>query len=252
MISCFRPRLLVLAVAIPLAAHSQVRQADQFQILGTLTSDHAAARVVMPLGGDGVRLSDQGVIDEERLLEQVRENGRAIGPGQIVEITAIEFGDDKIEVELDGGGDGGNRFFSLDRIQIGIGAATAPVGAADEEEPVGSKIVLRFEDRAPETLTVEEFRTLLSPVLDFNRQNSMDASIDALPAEFQDAVREGRAMIGMDRSTVTRARGRPNSRSYETNEDGEAEEIWLYERPGFGTDFLTFDEDGILIRIVQR
>jgi hypothetical protein len=244
--------LLFVALVLPTAGGAQVRQADQFQILGVLIADNAAARIVMPLGGDGVRLSELGVIDEEKLLEEVRDNGRAIAPGEVVEITAIRFDDDKIEVDLNGGGERGNRFFSLDRIRVGIGGGTAPVTGAEEDAPEGSKIVLRFEDRAPEVLTVEELRTLLSPVLDFNKQNFMDSGIESLPSEFQDAVREGRAVIGMNRSTVTRARGRPNSRSYETSEAGEPEEIWLYERLGFGTDFLTFDEAGILIRIVQQ
>lgn len=230
-------------------AAGQVRQADRFEILRVLIADHAAARVVMPLGGRGVRLSEAGAIDEGDLAEELGKNGRAISPGQVVEITDIAFGGNEIEVELDDGGERKQSF--LDRIHVGIGGASTPVRQQDQTPPHGSKVVLRFDEGVPEVLGVEELRALLSPVLDFNKQNFMDSGVESLPLEFQDAVREKRAVIGMDRSTVTQARGRPDSKSWETNEDGIEEEIWMYDKVGFGADFLTF-EDGILVKIRER
>jgi len=228
---------------------AQLGQSDRFEILRVLIADNAAARIVMPLGGDGVRLSDTGLIDEERLSEELRENGRAITQGQVVEITDIGFGDEVIEVELDGGGKREGSF--LDRIQFGIGDRTTPVREPDPTPPHGSKIVLRFSDRTPQTLTVDELRALLSPVLDFNKQNFMDSGIESLPTEFQEAVRDKRVMIGMNRDTVIRARGRPNTRSRESTDDGVEQEIWMFDKPGFGADFLYFEE-GILVKIVER
>ena len=239
---------LFLFWALPLLA--QLNQTDRFEILRVLIADNAAARIVMPLGGDGVRLSGTGLIDEDRLRDELGENGSGIAPGQVVEITAIGFGNEVIEIELDGGGE--RKRSILDRLQIGIGNRTTPVREQDSTPATGSKIVLRFEDRTPESLTVDELRALLSPVLDFNKQNFMDSGIEALPVEFQEAVQEKRAMIGMDRSTVTRARGRPNNRSWETSNEGFEEEIWMYDKPGFGTDFLHFDENGILVKISER
>lgn len=230
-------------------ASAQVRQADRFEILRVLIADHAAARIVMPLGGHGVRLSEAGVIDENDLAEELGENGRAISPGQVVEITDLKFGDHEIEVELDDGGESKRGF--LDRLQVGIGASTTPVRPQSETRPHGSKVVLRFDDRVPEILGVEDLRTLLSPVLDFGKQNFMDSGVESLPLEFQEAVRDKRVVIGMDRSTVTLARGRPSGKSWETNEDGIEEEIWMYDKVGFGADFLTF-EDGILVKIRER
>jgi hypothetical protein len=231
------------------AATAQVNQADRFEILRVLIADNAAARVVMPLGNAGVRLSDTGLIEEDRLQEELRKNGRAVTLGQVVEITAIEFEDDSIRIELDGGGDRGRGI--LDRIQVGLGNRTTPIREQDETPPKGSRIDLRFENGTPGTMTVDELRAYLSPVLDFNKQNFMDSGVESLPLEFQEAVRDKKVLIGMDWSTVTLARGRPHNKFWEATPEGIEQEIWMYDKPGFGADFLTF-EDGILVGIVER
>ena len=230
---------------------AQVNQQDRFEILRVLIADNAAARIPMPLGDNGVRLSDAGVIDEDHLQEELRDEGRSISPSEVVEITNIGFGNDVIEIELNNGGETEGGFLSRIRVGIGSSGRTTPIREQSSEPAQGSKIILRFENGTPETMSVDELRALLTPVLDFNKQNFMDSGIESLPVEFQEAVGEKRALIGMDRSTVTMARGRPNGRSWETNEEGIEEEIWIYDKLGFGSDFLTF-EDGILVRIVQR
>jgi hypothetical protein len=229
---------------------AQLNQADRFEILRVLIADNAAARIAMPLGDDGVRLYDDGVIDEENLQEELRDEGHSIEPGEVVEITDIGFGDDFIQLELNGGGEREGGFLS--RIRVGFGTSGRTVPVREEGEPArGSLVVLRFAEQTPESMTVDEFRAFFAPVLDFNKQNFMDSGVESLPVEYQEAVAEKRAMIGMDRSTVTMARGRPNSRSWETNDEGIEEEIWIYDKVGFGADFLTFEE-GILVRILRR
>lgn len=245
------PGVLFATALMTLTASAQLNQDDRFEILRVLIADNAAARIAMPLGGKGVLLSDAGVIDEESLQSELHDEGRSVIPGEVVEITDIGFGDDVIEVELNDGGETDGGFLSHIRVGIGTGSGTSPIRQQSSEPARGSKVVLRFEDGTPEHMTVDEFRAFLSPVLDFNKQNFMDSGIESLPEEFQQAVSEQHAMIGMDRSTVIMARGRPNGRSWETSEDGVEQEIWIYDKLGFGADFLTF-EDGVLVRIVQR
>ena len=248
-----KPSFIVTVPALLLWAQissAQLNQMDRFEILRVLVADNAASRIAMPLSDDGIRLSDAGVVDEDRLQEELREEGRSISPGEVVEITDIAFGDDVIRVELNEGGETKGSFLS--RIRIGVGTSTQSRPIREQSEPAnGSTVTLLFEDGTPEAMTVDEFRAFLSPVLDFNKQNFMDSGVESLPVEFQEAVEEKRALIGMDRSTVTMARGRPNGRSWETNNEGIEEEIWIYDKLGFGADFLTFEE-GILVRIVQR
>ncbi len=228
-------------------AEAQVSRINRLEILGTLIADNAAARIAMPFGGEGVLLSETGEVDEDSLLVELREEGRSISVGQVVAITAINFDDDKVEVELDGSGERQGGIFDLDRLQIGIGGVD-PRGAP-REEITGSKIVLRFEDQAPASLTTDQLKVLLAPVLDFEKQNFMDAGIDSLPEEFREAVVANEAKIGMDRSTVLMAKGRPDDKVWETVNSVERED-WIYYKRGLGADFITFEGD-VVIRIVR-
>jgi hypothetical protein len=237
--------LLALALFTASPVLAQVSQQNRFEILGTVIADTAASEIVMPLGDDGVTLFEDGKIDEEKLREELGEEGRSINEGDIVTVTAISFDDDKIEIELNGGGK--NKKGILDRLEVGVGSRTTPVRQSDTENANGSKVVLRFSDKAPQELTPDLLRELLSPVLDFNERNFMETGLDSLPEEFREAVLAKEAKIGMDKATVLMALGRPNDRIRE-RVDGIEREDWLYRKVGYRIDFITF-ENGIVVRI---
>jgi hypothetical protein len=235
----------VLAQALP--SHAQISQDNRFEILGTLIADSAAARIVMPLGNKGVDLSESGDFDEEKLREELSIEGRSIEVGDVVTITDISFDDDKIEVELNDGGTVSKGI--LDRITFGAGGRTTRDNDEFEAPATGSKIVLRFDDKAPPELNSDLLKIYLSPVLDFNKQNFMDSGIESLPEEFQDAVRAQEVIIGMDQSTVLMSKDRPNQRIRE-RVDGRQQEVWIYHENGRARDFITFEE-GVVIKTVQ-
>ena len=113
----------------------------------------------------------------------------------------------------------------------------------------GSKIVVRFANKVPGNLTPDQLKEIISPVLDFNKRNFMKTGIDALPPEFQEAVRAKEARIGMDRSTVIMALGRPNRRFYD-KKNGVYSEQWLYDLRGLRQLFVTFEEN-VVVEIRQ-
>jgi hypothetical protein len=234
--------------AAPLSA--QIGRDAKFDILKTVIADQASARIGLPFGSDGVELSDEGQLNKEKLDKDIRKNGQSVEPGKVVTVTAIEFNDDNIAVELDGGGK--NKKSILDRIQVGMGTGTntVPVGRDDKTAKAkGSKIVLRFAQKVPPALTSAALKELLDPVLDFNKRNFMKTGIDALPPEFQEAVRAKEARIGMDRSTVIMALGRPNNKFRETK-NGVYQEQWFYNLRGARTLFVTFEDD-VVVEIKQ-
>lgn len=233
----------VLLIAMPVMG--QVSQKNRFEILGTVIADTAESKVPMPFGGEGVTVLEDGEIDESNLYKELGEEGRSVDEGEVVTVTAISFEDDRIEIELNGGGKSKKSF--LDRLEIGVGARTMPVNQNDFEEIKGSKVVLLFNHKAPEDLTADILRTFLSPVLDFNERNFMETGIDSLSEEFREAVLAKEARIGMDKATVLLALGRPNDRVRE-RVDGVEREDWLYRKLGFHVDFITF-ENGIVVRI---
>jgi len=240
--------LVCFCVSLPLAA--QISRDAKFDILRSVVAEQAAARIALPFGEDGVELSDTGEINKDKLDKDIRKNGQSIEAGKVVTVTAIAFDDEKIDVELDGGGKNKKNF--LDRIQVGVGSGntTTPVSRDDKTQKAkGSKIVLRFAKKVPGALTPDKLKELLDPVLDFNKHNFMKTGIDALPTEFQEAVKAKEARIGMDRSTVIMALGRPNKKFWD-NRDGVNSEQWLYYQRGYKALFVTF-ENNVVVEIKQ-
>ena len=240
--------LLGLSLCSPLPA--QISRDSKFGILRTIIAEQASARIALPFGADGVELSETGEINKEKLEKDLKKNGQSIETGKVVTVTDIGFDDNKIEIELDGGGKNKKSF--LDKIQVGVGVGnrTTPVGRDDKTQKAkGSKIVLRFEKKVPPDLTPELLKELLSPVLDFNKHNFLKTGIDALPPEFQEAVKAKEARIGMDRSTVIMALGRPDKKVRE-KVDGVETEDWIYFERGLRVQFVTF-ESNVVVRIRQ-
>jgi len=244
----FLAGLVCVFVSVPLSA--QISRDAKYDILRTMVAEQAAARIALPFGEDGVELSDSGEINKEKLDRDLKKNGQSIEAGKVVTVTAISFDDDKIDLELDGGGKNKKNF--LDRIQVGVGSGntTTPVSRDDKTQKAkGSKIVLRFEKKVPGALNSAKLKELLDPVLDFNKHNFMKTGIDALPVEFQEAVKAKEARIGMDRSTVIMALGRPNKKFWDSK-DGVNSEQWLYYQRGYKALFVTFEND-VVVEIKQ-
>ena len=237
--------LLSLIVAVPLRA--QISRDAKFEILRTVMADQAAARIAMPFGTNGVDLSDAGEVNKQKLETDIKKNGQSIEAGKVVTVTEISFGDKQIEIELDGGGKNKKGF--LDRLEVGIGTQTRPVSNDDPKKAKGSKVVLKFAEKIPPELTPDQLKQLLSPVLDFEKRNFLKTGIDALPPEFQEAVKIKEARIGMDRSTVIMALGRPDKKIRE-KVDGIETEDWIYFQRGLRAQFVTFEND-VVVRIRQ-
>ena len=237
--------LLSLIVAVPLRA--QVSRDAKFEILRTVMADQAAARIAMPFGTGGVDVTDAGDVDKQKVEADIKKNGQSIEVGKVVTVTEISFGDKQIEIELDGGGKNKKGF--LDRLEVGVGTQTRPVSNDDPKKAKGSKVVLKFAGKVPADLTPDQLKQFLSPVLDFEKRNFLKTGIDALPPEFQEAVKIKEARIGMDRSTVIMALGRPDKKIRE-KVDGIETEDWIYFQRGLRAQFVTFEND-VVIRIRQ-
>ena len=237
--------LLSLVVTVPLWA--QISRDSKFEILRTVMADQASARIAMPFGTNGVDVSEAGEVDKQKVEADIKKNGQSIEVGKVVTVTEISFGDKQIEIELDGGGK--NKKGLLDRLEVGIGTQTRPVSNDDPKKAKGSKVVLKFADKIPPDLTPDQLKQLLSPVLDFEKRNFLKTGIDALPPEFQEAVKIKEARIGMDRSTVIMALGRPDKKVRE-KVDGIESEDWIYFQRGLRAQFVTFEND-VVVRIRQ-
>jgi hypothetical protein len=238
----------LLAIGVTTSGLAQASRDARFKILGTMIAEQAAARIAMPFGQDGFEVTDTGSVDQPKIDQQIKKNGVSIEPGKLVTITAIDFGDNRIEFELDGGGK--NKKAWYEKIEVGMGGRTTPVGGDKDTKAKGTKITLKFSKKVPPEITTEQLHELLGPVLDFTKQVVEKSGIAALPPEYQEAVRAKEARIGMDRNTVILALGRPDDRSRDTDAQGTDQETWIYRGRGTRTTFVWFKSD-VVVKIAQ-
>jgi len=233
--------LAVLCLALPAFGLAQASKASETEIIRKLLAEEAAARVDMPLGGEGVEVSDHGEINESKLKKQIQKNGMSIQAGRVVRVTNVEFGSKNIDIELDHGGK--EKKHLSDHLQVSVGGASTP-GPQQASAPKanGSKISLTFSSKVPPNLTFDQLQQLLVPVLDFTKKTIVSTNIESLPPEFKEAVLAKEAVIGMDQDTVLLAMGVPDRKTLE-KVNGVEQEEWQYNGRGVKKTFVTFENN---------
>ncbi|MBV9405712.1 MAG: hypothetical protein JO211_10240 [Acidobacteriaceae bacterium] len=83
---------------------------------------------------------------------------------------------------------------------------------------------------------------MLSPIFDFEKHTAAEQYVDKLPEPIKKAIKEQRAVEGMDRDQVLLALGKPRSKSRETDKDGDEIEDWIYGDPPGKMIFVRFNE----------
>ena len=88
-------------------------------------------------------------------------------------------------------------------------------------------------------------------LLDFSQQHSATVNwIDTLAPQFQQAIKDERAVVGMDSEMVLAAMGRPEHKVRERDSEGHDTEDWIYGTPPSKTTFVTF-EGNTVIRVKE-
>jgi hypothetical protein len=165
--------------------------------------------VVIPRSRRALPFESTSTYDSGAWESAAQEYGPAARVGDILRITKVSLERDRIVLEINGGFRGGRRWY--ERIQVGVGTQTAPIGRTDTGEPVGTSIAVRFPNRLP-PVTSAEVREILAPVLDFELRSASELYIESLPEPIQEAIREERVLEGMTRDQVLLALGRPDRR----------------------------------------
>jgi len=168
----------------------------------------------------------------------------AIHQGDQVQITHIEFRDKTIVLDLNGGGK--QKWHLRDHLQVAsVGLPSATVQPVNSGPPglvegQGSTIFLDFGHKLPD-LSPDDLKKKLAPILDFSAHRSAAVQYaESLPPEFQQAIKNGIAAVGMDHEMVIAAMGRPDRKVRERDADGNDTEDWIYGNPPAKTVFVTF------------
>lgn len=217
---------------------------QRVEIVRGLTAEFATAKRLLPRSKKPLEFKTTGDYDKEKWEEAGKTLGPAARVGEQVQITKVEIDGNKIVLELNGGLKSGRKWY--DRVQVGMGSSTAPVSGANRMATAGTTLALVFEKDIP-ALEAAEYKKLLAPLLNFERQTATEQVIDTLPPEIKAAVVEKRAIEGMDRDQVIMAVGKPRTKVRESK-DGLDTEDWIYGQPPGKVTFVTF-ANGKVVRV---
>lgn len=240
-----------LCAAAPAAATAKTSLSDEhrLEILRLLAYEYATTLQPLPAcraEKEAVEVNADGQINEDKLRQILSTRGAAVQPGEIVQVTGIEFQRSSILVEINGGGKKRKKWYERIVIQggsgsIGTGAPPPqqipPPGSSGSNTYQGSWVALNFPEHIPD-LSDSQVKELLSGVLDFSRQSAAVPWMESIPEEFREAIKDKKAKVGMDREMVLAAKGRPDRKVREVKNNVETED-WIYGNPPFVT-FVVF------------
>jgi hypothetical protein len=230
--------LTLLAPLVPAA--DKLSMEDRVELTRGLTAEYANAKVLVPRSKKPLEFdAKSGSYDKKEWSDIAKVSGPAARTGDTIQVTKVEIGEDRIVLQLNGGFKGGVHWYDGVRMQGGMGGQSVPVsGNSDSNAPAGTSVVVLFH-KSLEGVKAAEVKKLLAPVLDFDRHSVTEIYSETLPPEVQNAIKQKRALVGMDRDQVKLAMGQPVYKSRETK-DGMDQEDWVYGKPPGKITFVTF------------
>ena len=240
--------LSLLPTAAPAAGKLTLE--DRIELTRGLTAEYATAKILLPHSRKALEFDASGGYDQAAWAAVARTEGASARTGDMLQVTKIDIGSDRIELQINGGYKGGQKWYRNIQVSGGSGRGTAPVpvgrgDSASASAPPGTSLVILFH-KPLEPIKAAEIKKMLAPVMDFEKHSVTEIYVENLSPETQKAIREKRALVGMDREQVVLAMGRPAHKSRETK-DGMELEDWVYgQAPGKIT-FVTFNGDKAII-----
>lgn len=235
------------------AKPSKITDQTRMTLIRGLNAEMVFIRRAFPMGKNGLTIKDGKVSPgEEQVARMIAQYGPAVKPGDRARITNIEFkGDKTIVFEINGGPEKKKKWY--EHLQVGGAGGMTPVkdpGADPNANPRGSYVALQFDHYVPE-LSVDQVKTLLKPVFDFNAKSATEAYLDTLPPKLKQAIKDHKVLVGMNREMVTYALGRPPKKYREQTGDTQYEE-WIYGQPPQEVTFVRFVGDEVVrLEIMQ-
>jgi hypothetical protein len=233
----FRRFVIVTALVSLSLDAEKLTDEQRIEILRGMTAEYATVKTFLPRSKKPLEFHSSGEYDKT----QWQETGKTLGPaarvGDLIQITKVKIDDDQIVFEINGGLKGGRKWYQ--NVEVGVGGNTRPINSGQNTSaPGGTTLALLFEKKTP-PLQSAEIKKLLAPILDFERRSATEQTVELLPPEIKQAVKESRAVEGMTRDQVLMALGKPRTKVRETK-DGIDEEDWIYGLPPGKVTFVTF------------
>ncbi len=248
----FKPRLSVALVlclsASPLLAYqraSEISSETRMEIVRAVSAEYAFTRKQLPLGAKVITIRPDGTLaqSDREIYNLAAQRGQVARAGDRVQLTALEFKDKEIIVEINGGPKKRKKWYQ--RIEIGANGGSTPVDPRPDPDARGLSIVIQYEKHVPE-MTAQQLRDRLEPLFDFSVKSAAQAYTETLPKNVQDAIKDHRVLVGMTKEMVTYSKGRPPQRIREKDENQNEYEEWIFGQPPEDVEFVRFVGDEVV------
>jgi hypothetical protein len=231
----------------PSASAAPLQPESQLLLTRYVSGEFAKALQPIPGGKKGFKVPVGKPLDAQALRDALRLWGTAANPGDTVQITKVEFRSREIWVQINGGGK--KKFHLREHLQIGVGAGTTMATTTPGSHPregIGGTLILDYGRALPD-MSPDDLKRDLSILLDFSKQHSAAVNwVETLPPQYQQAIRDRKALVGMDHEMVLAAMGRPEKKVRQRDPDGNETEDWIYGTPPARTTFVTFLGDSVI------
>ena len=231
----------------PQASNKQapLQPQSRLEIIRYVSGEFAKTVSPIPGGRKGFRIPVGEKLNQAELRSALRHEGAAVNVGETVQVTSVEFRAREIVVQVNGGG---KKHFNLrEHVQVGIGNSQVPgTGQTGPQQKPGATLILDYGRPVPD-LSADDVMTALQAFLSFSKEQSAAVNwVDTLPPRFKDAIKDQKAVIGMDHEMVLAALGRPDHKVRERDPGGTETEDWIYGDPPARTVFVTFNGDKVI------
>jgi len=215
---------------------------EKISLVRDLMAEYANAKVMIPRSKKPLEYGSDGKYDERAWHDNSLTMGAAARLGDKVQITKVSLDGDHLVLEINGGLKSGSHWY--DNVQIGLGGVAGNGAPTNRSPSLGTSIDLNFH-KPMENLTAAEVKKILAPILDFDKRSATVLYAETLPPEVAKAVKEKRAIVGMDREQVLLALGHPDHKYRETK-DGLETEDWIFGTPPGKIVFVTFNGNKVM------
>jgi hypothetical protein len=214
------------------------------ELIRLLQAEQGFAMRPFPRGHKGLTLVANGKLEPagEAYLNMITSAGTSAKPGDRVQLTDVKIEHSKIIFDINGGPDSKHRW--LRHVQIGAGPNMNPVMQGDDQEPVGARLTLSFDEHVP-ALTGADVKALLAPLISFAMKLPIEAFTDTLPPVLKDAILNHHVLVGMSTDMVMFAKGQPVTKTREMDGQMPFEE-WIYGRPPQEVDFVRINGNRVI------
>ena len=228
-----------------LNAADKLTEQDRIELMRGLVAEYATVKQLLPRARKALPFESTGSFDKKEWQAASREYGPAGRVGDLVQITKVFIESDKLVLQINGGFNGGRKWYSGAQLGGGIGGGTMrPIGSGDTNAPGGTSIEVLFH-KPLEPMKAAEVKKMLAPVLDFEKRSATEIYDEDLPPEVQTAIHDKKAIEGMDRDQVLLSLGRPDHKSREVK-DGIELEDWVFGQPPGKITFVTFSGSKVI------